>query len=74
MSVPLIEGPFTRRSTDATAFLRQRADAAFVATLKGWGGIRAGRVRQRPTKVHWAEQVDETGEPDRRTFERERIV
>ena len=39
MSVPLIEGPFTRRSTDATAFLRQRADAAFEAMPKGWGRL-----------------------------------
>ena len=36
MSVPIAEGPLTRRSTDAMAFLPQRADAVFVATPKGW--------------------------------------
>ena len=49
-------------------FLRQRADAAFVATLRGWGGIGAGHVRQWPPGVRRTEHEVETEEPDRRTI------
>ena len=41
----LLYGALARRWTDAMAFLRLRADVAFVATLQGWGGIRAGQVQ-----------------------------
>ena len=39
--------------------------AAFVATLRGWGGIRARRVRQRSPQVRRTEHVGETEAPDR---------
>ena len=48
---PLAEGPLARCWTDAMAFLRLGADAAFVATPRGWGGVRARRVRRRPPEV-----------------------
>ena len=36
---PQVEGSLAWHSTDATAFLQQRADAAFVATPRGWGRL-----------------------------------
>ena len=47
---------------------RQRADAAFVATLRGWGGIRVRGVRQRPPKARQTAHGSEAGEPARRTL------
>ena len=65
MLEPLFEGPLSWRLTDAMAFLRRRA--AFVATPRGWGGIRARRSRQRPPEVHRAGGVGETEKPCRGT-------
>ena len=47
---------------------RQRADAAFVATLRGWGGLRVRGVRQRPPKARQTAHGSEAGEPARRTL------
>ena len=47
------------------AFLRQGADAAFVATLSGWRSISAKRFRQRPPQVRRIAHSGETEEPDR---------
>ena len=47
------------------AFLSQGADAAFAATLKGWGGIKARRIRRRPPEVRRTEHVGEREEPVR---------
>ena len=47
---------------------RQRADAAFVATLRGWGGLRGRGVRQRPPEARQTAHGSEAGEPARRTL------
>ena len=51
MLQPLAEGALARRWTDAMAFPRLGADAALVATPRGWGGVSARRVRRRSPEV-----------------------